>query len=113
VSPLPHGIGALRHRVSIQSVALTADSRGGGTQTWTTITSGTRWASITPTAGSEAFARGKLEPFVSHVVIIRYLSTVTPAMRVLFGTRAFRIHSVINADERKEYLTLHCEEVAL
>jgi SPP1 family predicted phage head-tail adaptor len=47
---------------------------------------------------------------ISHKIRIRYLASVTPKLRIKFGTRYFDIVSVINPDERNEYLEMMCRE---
>jgi SPP1 family predicted phage head-tail adaptor len=47
---------------------------------------------------------------ISHRIRIRYRSGVTPVCRILFKTRYFNIVSVINIDEKKEFLELICKE---
>ncbi len=102
-------IGKLRHRVTIQQQAQTRDEYGGVVTTWQTFAD--RWAAIEPLSGRELFAAQQLANTVSIRVRLRYLAGVTPAMRVLYGTRTFSIQAVINVEERNEELQLLCEEV--
>lgn len=105
--------GALRHRIDIQSVSLAADTIGGSVETWATITGGAVWARVKPLEGRESSQADQTMRLVTHSVTIRYLSTVTTAMRVKFGARIMRIVGIVNQDERNEWSKLMCEEVRL
>ena len=100
--------GRLRHRVTLQSAADTADGGGGFTTVWSDVA--TVWASIEPLKGRERLFAQQLESPVSHRVTLRHRSGVTTAMRVKFGSRILNIRSVINAEERDRALELLCEE---
>ena len=104
--------GALRHRVEVQSVTHTVDSGGGAADTWATDTNGTCWMSIEPQDGSEFIEAGAVTSRVTHKMQTRYRSdvTVTPAKRLLFGTRTFNVLSVIKPGEIGHLLTIMAEE---
>lgn len=103
-------IGALRHEIALQSVTRTPDGAGGFTAAWddTLVT----WAQITPRTGLKRSFAGKLEPIITHVVLMRYQPDVTTAQRIRFGARIFQIHAVINHDELDIFLELHAVEGA-
>lgn len=101
--------GKLRHKVTIQSRTLTADSYGGQTETWATFAAGV-WAAVEPLTSSEQWRAQQAQASVSHRVTIRYLAGVEPTMRVLFGTRHLNIGSIRNIEERNKELELLCTE---
>jgi SPP1 family predicted phage head-tail adaptor len=104
-------IGKLRHRITIQEESRAADSGGGYTNTWTNLaTDPTVWAAIEPLRGREFLQARQLHDAVTHRVTIRHRSDVTAGMRLLRGSRAFNIRSVIDKDERGRWLELMCEE---
>lgn len=98
----------LRHRVTIQREARTADGAGGYTLDWSDVA--TVWARIEPRKGAERLRAMQVQDTVNHRVTIRYRAGVTAAMRLVFGTRVFDIRAVINPDERDRWLELMCEE---
>ncbi len=100
--------GRLRHRVTLQSAADTADGGGGFTTTWSDVA--TVWAAIEPLKSRERLFAQQLENPVTHRVTIRYRAGVTAKMRLEFGARVFNIRGVINAGERDRTLELLCEE---
>lgn len=104
--------GALRFGVEVQAPTQTADADGGFAVTWTTLPEGEVWANIQPFSGGFIDRRfgEKIAGITSHLVTIRYLSGVTTACRVKFGSRVFNVRGVGNVDERNRTLLLACEE---
>lgn len=101
--------GSLRHPVTIQETTTTTDDSGGVTETWTTHKSVD--AAIRPLTGQEGFLAQQVpDAATTHEISIRYLSTVTPLMRVLFGSRIFNIRSVLNVGERNRETLLMTKE---
>ena len=100
--------GRLRHRVSIQTQSTTLDSYGEPSDSWST--DDTVWAAIEPVSGSERDIGEGLAGIVSHRVIVRYLSGLTPKSRILFGSRVLGITSILDQDEKNEYMKLMCKE---
>lgn len=101
--------GDLRHRVTIQAEQRSDDGYGGSSlPTWSTVA--TVWAEVKPLKGREQLHGQQLEGRVTHRIIMRYRAGVTAANRLLFGTRAFNIRSVVNVDERGRWLEIMAEE---
>ncbi len=100
--------GALRHRVTLQTVGETPDGGGGFTTAWTDVA--TVWAAIEPLRGRERLHAQQLENPVTHRVTIRYRAGVTAKMRLKFGPRILNIRAVVNPSERNRTLELLCEE---
>jgi SPP1 family predicted phage head-tail adaptor len=100
--------GALRHRVSIQSESSTLDSYGEPTSGWSTDT--TVSASIDSVSGAERDIGEGLAGIVTHRIVMRYNTSVSPKKRLLFGSRVFGIVSVLNFEERNEFFTILCKE---
>ena len=98
----------LNSSIIIQSRGDTKDSLGGRITVWSTFAS--PWAKIKPTSGYESRQAGKVQASITHKVTIRYLFGVLPKMRILFGTRIFDIHAVLNTEERNVSMVLMCEE---
>ncbi len=90
--------GRLRHRVSVQSAVQTRTADGAVTQTWSTDR--TAWAAIEPLTGREFFAEQQTQADVSHRILLRYKSGLTPRQRIVEGSRVFHIEAVINRNER-------------
>ncbi len=101
-------IGKLRHRVKIQAYTAGRDSFGSEEPVWTDVA--TVWASVTPVSGKEYFASAQVNTEISTKITMRYISGITPKMRVVFDARIFEIISVLNFEERGIELNLMCKE---
>jgi len=101
-------IGALRHRVRLQTRSLTGDGGGGFTETWSDLAE--IWAGIQPVSGIEIGLAEQRQHRVSHEVTIRYRLGVQPGQRLIHDGRALYILGLVNPGERNAFLTLHCEE---
>lgn len=100
--------GTLRHRVTIQTLARTADDGGGYTEAWSNVA--TVWARVEPLSGGERWEAQQITANLSHRVAMRYRNDVTANNRLLFGARRLRIDAVIDVGERREQLEILCEE---
>ena len=93
------------------TVALTVNDPDGSGAQWTCTGDGSINAAIYPVRGQEAVDNAKLELSTTHRIRIRYMSGITPSMRVLFGSRVFNIVQIINPEERNVYLEFMAEEI--
>lgn len=100
--------GKLRHRITIQKATEAPNAYGEMVQTWGTFA--TVSASVEPLRGRELWAAGGQQARVTTRIRIRYLRGVTSKMRVLFGSRAFEIESIIDPEERNAEMQLMCQE---
>ena len=69
------------------------------------------WAGIWPTSAKETVQSMQPDMVISHRIRIRYRSVLRPDWRLKFGNRWFNIVSIINPNERGEWLDLMCKEV--
>ena len=104
----PPAIGALRRRLTLESLQRTSDGAGGSTEMWTT--SAVLWAAIHPRYGSETFDGGRVEGRVTHDVWIRPQSAISPGQRLRLNTRLFNIRAVLRPDPFVNRMRLVCEE---
>lgn len=104
------GAGDLNKRITIQYPTKASDSMGGITEVWTD--SDTIWAAIWPTSANELRQSMQTDMVITHRIRIRYRSVLRSAWRLKFGNRYFNIVSIINPNERNEWLDLMCKEVA-
>lgn len=106
--------GQLRRKVIIQVNSPTQDARGEPDDAWSTAW--TIWAAIYPQTGSETKAGEQTVPQITHKIRIRYSSTIsgiTPAHRILWGTRIFEINFINRPQEHQRFLDLMCIETQL
>jgi SPP1 family predicted phage head-tail adaptor len=102
--------GALRHRVTIQSVTRVPNGSGGYTTTWAPV--GEVWAAVEPLEGRERIQAMQTDADVSHKVTMRYRAGVTAAMRVLHEGRVLDVVAPpIDHEERHQSMVLLCREL--
>ena len=104
----PPPIGALRRRLTLETLERTSDGTGGNIDTWTTAA--TLWAAIHPRHGSETFDGGRVEGRVTHDVWIRPRPTIAPGQRLRLNARLFNIRAVLQPDPFVNRMRLICEE---
>lgn len=105
--------GDLRHRVTLQRRQTGQDAAGQPVDVWDTVFSG--WADVSPLSGRALMSAQVMQSAVTHEITMRYrpelASPIDSAnMRILFGTRVFNIHAVLNQDERNRTVILQAEE---
>jgi SPP1 family predicted phage head-tail adaptor len=101
-------VGSLRHRVSLESAATTADEGGGVIIVWEEIA--LLWVAIKPLSGREALTAGQFSSRLTHEISMRYRTLVLPEMRFRKGSRIFQIKAVMDVDEQRRWLRVFCEE---
>ena len=105
--------GALRPRLSIDTVALSQDQYGGVHKDSTTPFV-TVWGEVQDLAGRELYAAEELHSQITTRVTVRFYPGISPAMvaRVSMDqrTRTFDIISVTDPDGRRVTLELMCKE---
>ena len=107
----PFSIGALRHRLMLETPVRAGDGGGGAVVTWSPIAE--VWAQITPMTGKETVVAEAIAGRVSHEIVIRYRVGVVPAMRLRWGGRIFEILAVLVEEERGRVIRCHCREELL
>jgi SPP1 family predicted phage head-tail adaptor len=100
----------LDKRITLQYQTRVPDGGGGFTTTW--VDAATIWAAIWPVSANDVTQANATVMVVSHRIRIRYRSVLKTSFRIKFGTRFFSIVSIINPNERNEYLDLLCKEAA-
>jgi len=105
-------VGALRHRVTFQTVTSEPDGHGGTIDVWIDLAPPTWDVSITPATvrDLEREAASTIVASATHVIVGRYRGDVTIECRMLFEGREFRITGVKNADERGIEMFLFAKE---
>ena len=103
-------IGSLNKRITLQHQTKVSDSMGGFTVTWSDAA--TVWAGIWPVSANEQVQAQATVMTISHRIRIRYRSAFKSSYRIKFGTRYFAIVSVINQNEKNEWLDILAKESA-
>jgi len=101
-------ISGMRERVTLQSPLRVADGAGGADVSWTDVA--TLWAKVEEGAGGERLTGERLAARAALTLTLRYRAGITTEMRAFWNGRVLNIRAVRDADGRKRFLTLECEE---
>lgn len=101
-------IGDLRHRMTLQAPARTADGGGGASIVWALVAEVS--AALRPATGGESLAADRLSGRVSHEIWIRHRAGVKGEMRFVLGARVFEIRAALDVAERRRWLRCLVEE---
>ena len=101
-------VSNFRHRISFEEKEKVPDGYKGHSVTWQTVC--VVWGSIDPVSGREYFYAHQIQNAISHRIRIRYRTDIDEAMRIKCGDRYFSIESIIDVDERREFLEIRCQE---
>lgn len=105
---LPPSIGNMRRRLTVQFKTETANGSGGLTRSWST--QATVWGNIQPARAEKKMGAWKLTHIVTHKIYTRFRTDIDQTMRIVYGSRVFQIHGVLDIDEKRKYLELSCQE---
>ena len=101
----PLNTGSMRHRVTIQSRVIARSAQGGFSYSWNNIRS--VWSKVSPVMGNEYIFSTETRAKMTHSITMRAQSeTITPDMRITFGTRVFNIIEAKLIDEIKHELQI-------
>lgn len=103
--------GKLRHIVNVESLqGSTPDGHGNTFQAWTAVYSNVP-ASFKALSGKEVFTDSQTESQSFFQINIRFLPSITSAMRFTRNGRKFAIMNIQNVDERDIELVFQCREI--
>lgn len=85
----PFSASDLRERITLQHELITADGLGGGARGYEDIA--TVWAEVTPVSNSETTDGVGIESTTIWRIRIRWREDITPATRILYGSRILTI----------------------
>jgi SPP1 family predicted phage head-tail adaptor len=100
--------GKLRHALRIEQVSESRDAIGGAVESWAEVV--TVRGSLEPLSGRELIAAAQVHAEVTARARFRYVSGVTPKMRIVFDGRQYDILSVIDSGMRHRWLELLLSE---
>lgn len=100
-------VGRLRKRITIQKSTETQDSYGAPVPTWQNYSS-ERWAEVIQESMAESFEGKRIIDQERVLFKTRYVSGVTPKMRVVYNSNDYDIESVENVGERNRFTHLLC-----
>ncbi|MCE9553425.1 MAG: phage head closure protein [Planctomycetes bacterium] len=96
----------MRDRVTIQRRTTARNSFGEEVATWADIE--TRWAEVKPVRATEKLRAGQVEAKTTHIVKMRYGSTVRPQDRIVAKGETLEVIGVVNVNNRNRELEVDC-----
>lgn len=85
--------GKYRHRVTLQSKAVTRDAMGGEVIVWSDVA--TIWARVEALTGRALMAAQQAQSEVSGRILLRHRADIQPDWRVMHGADIYAIHAII------------------
>lgn len=101
--------GLLRKRITIQSASSARDNFGAVENTWSDV--GSRWASVEPLSAGEFEVSGQTVNRKEIKFVMRYTTSITAQMRLVFDNENYNIESIININQRNRELELLCTRI--
>ena len=102
-------IGELRHRITIQRVAITTNENGYEVESPELVKE--VWAKISNLHGSELFAAKMVQADNTVKFTFRYISGLDQTMQIIFQDKVYNITSIDNIKYRNEYIEIQAKEV--
>lgn len=107
-------IGAMRHKVDIQSQASGLDAAGQPNGAWSNLLSDVP-ANVHTIRGAEGFRGRQVDARSTHVIETRWNNSVTIEHRVSYnpegqGPQTLNIIAINDVDGRQRYMVLDCME---
>ena len=100
-------LSTLNQRATLYARMLTPDGGGGFSESWQAFAS--VWLALTPLAASDTVGADHLESRVRHQISLRRRADLAAGQRIVVGSRAFRVHALLDEGPRAPFVTLQCE----
>jgi len=101
-------IGKLRDRIEIQQKTATQNEFGEQDITYTTVQE--IWAKVLTASSKEFYNKGEMNK-LTYKVLIRSNNEIKPEMLVKYKDKTLEISDILDADSKRDYMLLICEEV--
>ena len=107
--PASFRVGQMRERITIQQATITQESGGSGEPvfTWSDFMIDVP-ASYYYSGGTERMRGRQLESAVNAVFVIRYQTSITTEMKVVFNGESYGIMHTNPVEGGRRYLELYC-----
>ena len=102
-------IGKMRHRLAFQSATTTRSESGQSISVYSTYI--TVWGSIDPLRGKETESAQQGEGEQTHIIKVRYHSSIVVTDRITNGGRTFEINAIQNIQDIDRELHIRAKEI--
>ncbi|MDF2672413.1 MAG: phage head-tail adaptor [Clostridiales bacterium] len=99
----------LRHRITFQNFTTVVNENGFEVEDWEDYK--TVWASVSNLTGREYYEASAVQAEETVKFTIRYLSSITTDMRILFKGKQYNIISIDNIKYGNKYIEIKAMEV--
>jgi SPP1 family predicted phage head-tail adaptor len=99
--------GTLRHRVTVEQPVRGRDAAGQPLTDWKRVAE--LWADLLHKNGAETIRADQDASTVQASIRIRYRTDLDASMRVVHGTKIYRITAVLPDERARQYVDLVCE----
>lgn len=99
----------LRNRITFQKFTTVVNENGFEIEAWEDYK--TVWASVSNLTGREYYEASAVQAEESVKFTIRYLSSITTDMRILFQDKQYNINSIDNIKYENKYIEIKAMEV--
>jgi len=105
-------VGKMRHRLTIYAITQVDDGNGGFTRSDPSVLTeiATVWGDIQPISAREQQWGMKYQDVVTHRANIRFDARFLPGQQLRHDGKPFYIVTIVDTDQRKEFMTLMCRE---
>lgn len=105
-------VGKMRHRISVYTITQVDDGNGGFERS--DPSTATRiafvWANVESISSREQQWGMKFQEVVTHKVLVRYNAAFLAGQQLRHDNRPYYIVSIVDPDQRKEFMVLMCRE---
>jgi len=99
--------GELKNSILIQKRYRTPNGMGGYSESWSTLC--TVWGRYRQLSGKELLLQQQVNPLISVELTVRYRDDIDTDKRFTYKNQLHNILSVIDVDNKREWLKLMCE----
>ena len=104
-------VGAMRHRITVQSFASSRDAAGQNVATWSTRLQNEP-ARFMDVGGGTSYRGQQLQEDIIAVFEVRYRTGYDSTQRIIFDGETYGITRVSKVDGGTRYLAIFCKAVA-
>ncbi len=101
-------LGTLRERIELLQKSQAIGPEGGHATTYVPLA--TVWARVRSLSGSLTSLTDGRASKISHSIVIRHRTDLSPGDRIVYRTRPLEVLSVADLNGRRAYLTCRCSE---
>lgn len=99
----------LKHKISIQVRGTARDEGFQPIESWTEVAA--PWGDILNTGGMETIRAGAVNSTVQTSIRLRYRTDIDASMRVVHGSKIYKILAVQPDERKRQHVDLVCERI--